>query len=56
MTTMRLSVVSSSTGASRLSVPRGAALRVPGGGAAAGRRIVTPPATPPGAPCRVVTP
>ena len=50
------SVVSSSTGASPASAPRGAALRVPWVGAAAGRRVVTLPATPPAALYRVVTP
>ena len=56
MTTMCLSVVSSSTGASPASAPRGAALRVPGVGAAAGGRVVTLAATPPAAFPRVVTP
>ena len=56
MTTMCPSVVSSSTGPSPVSAGRGAALRVPGNGAAAGRRVVTLPATLPGAPYRVVTP
>ena len=56
MTTTCLSVVSSSTSASPASAPRGAALRVPGAGPAAVRRVVTLPATPPAASFRVVTP
>ena len=56
MTTMCVSVVSSSTGASPASTPRGAALRVPGAGAAGGRRVGTLPAPPPAASYRVVTP
>ncbi len=56
MTTMCLSVVSSSTGASPASTRRGAGRRVPGLGAAAGRRVGTLPAPPPAALYRVVTP
>lgn len=56
MTTMCLSVVSTSIGASPVSAPRGAALRVPRGRAAAGGCGATLPAMPPGALYRVVTP
>lgn len=55
MTTMCLSVVSSAARVLPASAPDGAALRVPGIGAAAGRRVVTLPAAPPAALYRVVT-
>ncbi len=54
MTTMCLSVVSSSIGASLVSARGG--LRVPRGGAAAGRRVVTLPAMPREALHRAVAP
>ena len=56
MTTMCRSVVSSSIGASPVPARRGAAPCVPGGRAAAGRRVAMLPAMVPGALDRVVTP